>query len=250
MRLALRSYDLTTISGWIKQPLDPGQRPRAFLSTGREVQPPMKATRPARQVFQQGKPGAGLYLDRAAGSHCHRRHPGRLAASRSSSGQGQSAGCRLSEQRAADRHWGSTLFHGQPGLLPDPAKGVGGRSGLSSKSGLPCGGEWFDSDHVTPQHDRRHADQRRAERAGLGMPQAQTWPVLSRRGRRPAGEPSLTGFLSYGFNEIAVFGTHDAAGKMDTGGFKGIKAATIQKPADMAAICDISASNDPPPTLW
>ena len=32
---------------------------------------------------------------------------------------------------------------------------------------------------------------------------------------------------------------------MDTGGFKGIKAATIQKPADMVAICDTSGSNDP-----
>jgi prepilin-type processing-associated H-X9-DG protein len=32
---------------------------------------------------------------------------------------------------------------------------------------------------------------------------------------------------------------------MDAGGFKGIKAATIQKPADMVAICDTSGLNDP-----
>ena len=61
-----------------------------------------------------------------------------------------------------------------------------------------------------------------------------------------SGHPSITGFLSYGFNEIGVFGGPDLdTGQMDDGKVQKFKSASVQRPADMVAICDVSGSNDP-----
>jgi prepilin-type N-terminal cleavage/methylation domain-containing protein/prepilin-type processing-associated H-X9-DG protein len=56
--------------------------------------------------------------------------------------------------------------------------------------------------------------------------------------------PDITGFLSYGFNEIGLFCGYDpATGKTD--GVTKFKSANVIQPADMVAMCDISGSNDP-----
>ena len=128
---------------------------------------------------------------------------------------------------------------------PTPPRGWWTAGPFQNSSGLACGGEWFDTDRVTPNTI--------APMLTNVMPNELVWVCPKRKrglsylvgGVAQPGRPSVTGFLSYGFNEIAVFGTHDSSGKMDTGGFKGIKAATIQKPADMVAVCDTSGSNDP-----
>jgi len=128
---------------------------------------------------------------------------------------------------------------------PTPPKGWWTAGPFHNTLGLPCGGEWFDSDGVTPNTI--------AAMLTTVMPNELVWVCPKRKrglsylvgGVAQQARPSITGFLSYGFNEIAVFGTHDSSGKMDTGGFKGIKAATIQKPSDMVAICDTSGLNDP-----
>ena len=128
---------------------------------------------------------------------------------------------------------------------PTPPRGWWTAGPFQNSSGLACGGEWFDTDRVTPNTI--------APMLTNVMPNELVWVCPKRKrglsylvgGVAQPGRPSFTGFLSYGFNEIGVFGTHDSNGQMDTSGFKGIKATNIQKPADMVAICDTSGSNDP-----
>src|SRR6516225_3088036 len=56
-------------------------------------------------------------------------------------------------------------------------------------------------------------------------------------------DPSITGFLSYGFNDLKVFGAVDATGNMaNTTKFK---ASQVSKPSYAVAITDTSGSNDP-----
>jgi prepilin-type N-terminal cleavage/methylation domain-containing protein/prepilin-type processing-associated H-X9-DG protein len=56
-------------------------------------------------------------------------------------------------------------------------------------------------------------------------------------------DPSVTGFLSYGFNCLKVFGSVDATGNM--AGYKSFKTSSVTKPSDTVAITDTSGSNDP-----
>jgi prepilin-type N-terminal cleavage/methylation domain-containing protein/prepilin-type processing-associated H-X9-DG protein len=54
-------------------------------------------------------------------------------------------------------------------------------------------------------------------------------------------DPSITGFLSYGFNDISVFGTYDhASGTMQNG--KPTKASNLTRPSDVVALTDTSGS--------
>jgi prepilin-type processing-associated H-X9-DG protein len=64
-------------------------------------------------------------------------------------------------------------------------------------------------------------------------------------------DPSVTGFLSYGFNDIAVFGTVDSTGNMINS--KPFRSSFVSQPADVVAMCDTSGSNDPnntPAAAW
>jgi prepilin-type processing-associated H-X9-DG protein len=60
-----------------------------------------------------------------------------------------------------------------------------------------------------------------------------------------SGDPSITGFLSYGFNEIGVFGGPDPTTGEMTGTVQKFKSANVQQPSSLVAICDVSGSNDP-----
>jgi prepilin-type processing-associated H-X9-DG protein len=112
--------------------------------------------------------------------------------------------------------------------------------------GLPCGGEWFRADRVTPNTI--------APMLTGYVPNDMVWTCPKRKrgldyvtptGVQP-GEPHITGFLSYGFNEIGVFGGPDLnTGQMDDGSVQKFKSSNIQRPSDMVAICDVSGSNDP-----
>ena len=55
-------------------------------------------------------------------------------------------------------------------------------------------------------------------------------------------DPSLTGFLSYGFNELGVFGL---ANPVDSYHLLKFKASNASKPSELVAIADSSGSNDP-----
>ena len=61
-----------------------------------------------------------------------------------------------------------------------------------------------------------------------------------------AGEwdPSITGFLSYGFNECGVFGGADPATGLMNENVR-FKSANVAKPSDLVALVEISGSNDP-----
>ena len=66
-----------------------------------------------------------------------------------------------------------------------------------------------------------------------------------RRGLTYPGEsgewdPSITGFLSYGFNDISVFGSADPDGNMATG--KTFKSSSVKRPSDVVALTDTSGS--------
>lgn len=53
-------------------------------------------------------------------------------------------------------------------------------------------------------------------------------------------DPSITGYLSYGFNDISVFGSADPDGNMATG--KTFKASQVTRPSDVVALTDTSGS--------
>jgi prepilin-type N-terminal cleavage/methylation domain-containing protein/prepilin-type processing-associated H-X9-DG protein len=56
-------------------------------------------------------------------------------------------------------------------------------------------------------------------------------------------DPSITGYLSYGFNDISVFGNADPDGNMATG--KTFKASQVTRPSDVVALTDTSGSISP-----
>jgi prepilin-type N-terminal cleavage/methylation domain-containing protein/prepilin-type processing-associated H-X9-DG protein len=56
-------------------------------------------------------------------------------------------------------------------------------------------------------------------------------------------DPSITGFLSYGFNDCGVFGAVDVTGNMVNA--KPFKATYVSRPSDLVTVSDVSGSNDP-----
>jgi prepilin-type N-terminal cleavage/methylation domain-containing protein/prepilin-type processing-associated H-X9-DG protein len=114
-----------------------------------------------------------------------------------------------------------------------------------NSKGLSCGGEWFRSDKVTPNTI--------APMLTTLIPNNKAWTCPKRRRGldyvTPTGiqngDPSITGFLSYGFNEIGVFGGPDLNTGQMTGNTQKFKSANAQKPSDLVAICDVSGSNYP-----
>jgi prepilin-type N-terminal cleavage/methylation domain-containing protein/prepilin-type processing-associated H-X9-DG protein len=111
--------------------------------------------------------------------------------------------------------------------------------------GLPCGGEWFRSDKVTPNTI--------APMLTTLIPNNRTWTCPKRRRGLDyvtatgiqSGDPSITGFLSYGFNEIGVFGGPDPTTGQMSGQTQKFKSSNTQRPSDLVAICDVSGSNNP-----
>jgi prepilin-type N-terminal cleavage/methylation domain-containing protein/prepilin-type processing-associated H-X9-DG protein len=56
-------------------------------------------------------------------------------------------------------------------------------------------------------------------------------------------DPSITGFLSYGFNDLQVFGAPDSSGNMLTS--KPFKASFVSNPSSVVALTDTSGSISP-----
>jgi len=56
-------------------------------------------------------------------------------------------------------------------------------------------------------------------------------------------DPSITGFLSYGFNDLHVFGAVDPSGQMQNA--KPFKASSVSRPSDLVALTDTSGSINP-----
>jgi prepilin-type N-terminal cleavage/methylation domain-containing protein/prepilin-type processing-associated H-X9-DG protein len=59
-------------------------------------------------------------------------------------------------------------------------------------------------------------------------------------------DPSITGFLSYGFNDLGVFGTVGPTGNMEPGaGAKPFKSSSVSMPTEVVALTDTSGSISP-----
>jgi prepilin-type N-terminal cleavage/methylation domain-containing protein/prepilin-type processing-associated H-X9-DG protein len=105
--------------------------------------------------------------------------------------------------------------------------------------GLACGGEWLQSDHLTPNTP--------APLLAAQLPNPKVWVCAKRRrGLTYASapgqfDPSITGFLSYGFNEVGVFGRPNGT----TGALLPFKSSQSEKPVAMVMCADSSGSNDP-----
>jgi prepilin-type N-terminal cleavage/methylation domain-containing protein/prepilin-type processing-associated H-X9-DG protein len=119
-----------------------------------------------------------------------------------------------------------------------------------NSSGLPCGGEWCYKGTGGAQPNTI------APLLTNYVPNCLVWVCPNRKrglsyvsssGAVISGQqPNITGFLSYGFNEIGVFGNVDlASGQMDTGSPHPFKSANASRPADIVAMCDVSGSVDP-----
>jgi prepilin-type N-terminal cleavage/methylation domain-containing protein len=119
-----------------------------------------------------------------------------------------------------------------------------------NRLGFQCGGEWLLRDQVTPNTP--------APMLVPFIPNNKVWICPKRRRgltyTTVAGDfdPSITGFLSYGFNDCGVFGTVDPNdGNMISS--KPFKATFVFRPSDTVAISDTSGSNDPnntPAAAW
>ena len=144
---------------------------------------------------------------------------------------------------------GFTIYAGDNGdIFPAPPDWwIGGP--YKNKFNQICGGEWQLRDHVTPNTP-----------APMLEPYLQNnliW-VCPKRKRgltftTVVGDfdPSITGFLSYGFNDIRVFGSIDTTGDMQNA--KPFKASRVLRPSDLVAVSDTSGSNDPatsPAAAW
>lgn len=144
---------------------------------------------------------------------------------------------------------GVALYCGDNGdFFPSPP--IWWRNGpYRNSQGLNCGGEWLLRDQITPNTP--------APMISTYVPNKKIW-VCPKRHRgltytTAPGEwdPSITGFLSYGFNDIAVFGSVDASGNMIN--TKPFKASYVSQPCDVVAMSDTSGSNDPnntPAAAW
>src|SRR5437660_8095934 len=110
----------------------------------------------------------------------------------------------------------------------------------SNLRGKACGGEWFRSDKITPNTP--------APMLVSQLPNNKTWVCPKRkRGltyKSESGEfdPSITGFLSYGFNQVGIFGVPASPGSYVQIPFK---ASSASRPSDMVMSTDVSGSNDP-----
>jgi prepilin-type N-terminal cleavage/methylation domain-containing protein/prepilin-type processing-associated H-X9-DG protein len=137
---------------------------------------------------------------------------------------------------------GFTMYAGDNGdYFPSPK--VWWSSGITYKNphGFQAGPEWYNG--VSPS---TYVPTTPAAMMVNYIPNNRVW-VCPKRKRgldywQEPGEwdPSITGFLSYGFNDIHVFGSVDASGMMQTS--KPFKASFSARPTDLVALTDTSGS--------
>jgi prepilin-type N-terminal cleavage/methylation domain-containing protein/prepilin-type processing-associated H-X9-DG protein len=151
---------------------------------------------------------------------------------------------------------GFTMYGGDNGdTFPTPTHIIGGVAQniwwlpgpYVNQQGIPCGGEWLF--WAGPHKGEPNSP---APMLASYLPNNTTW-VCPKRKRgltyvvngAVAGpyDPSITGFISYGFNDLAVFGAVDAGGAMQNA--KPFKATSVSRPSDLVAVSDTSGLNDP-----
>jgi prepilin-type N-terminal cleavage/methylation domain-containing protein/prepilin-type processing-associated H-X9-DG protein len=104
---------------------------------------------------------------------------------------------------------------------------------------LPCGGEWKNADG-TPNTIAPLLVKYLGNNLCWVCPKRKRGLTYASEGGN--WDPSVTGFLSYGFNEVGVFGVVNGA---DMHNLQPFKAASATRPSELVAIVDCSGSNDP-----
>ena len=106
--------------------------------------------------------------------------------------------------------------------------------------GKACGGEWFRADKKTPNTPAPLLVSQLVNNNVWVCPKRKRG--LTYKSEPGDFDPSITGFLSYGFNMVGVFGIplNDGTAKI-----KPFKASYASKPSDMVMSADSSGSNDP-----
>ena len=109
----------------------------------------------------------------------------------------------------------------------------------ANAKGLPCGGEW---------NLKTGKPNTIAPLLQSYAPNNKVWVCpkrkrgLTYKSEPGSWDPSLTGFLSYGFNELGVFGRANPANSERLLKFK---TSSTSKPSETVALADASGSNDP-----
>jgi prepilin-type processing-associated H-X9-DG protein len=118
--------------------------------------------------------------------------------------------------------------------LPGPYK---------NSQGLQCGGEWFSG-----YNSATWAANTPAPLLAPYLPNPKIWVCQKRRRglsyTSKAGEwdPTITGYLSYAFNDCRVFGSVGPDGQMQNA--KPFKSSSVSMPASIVAVTDSSGSVD------
>ena len=106
------------------------------------------------------------------------------------------------------------------------------------------GGEWFLSDLTTPNTIGPLLSSYVKNDNVWVCPKRKRGLSYVVKGKLLGGyDPSVTGFISYGFNEIGVFGHSDSAGQMSNP--QKFKAANMRHPTETVSMSEISGSNNP-----
>jgi prepilin-type N-terminal cleavage/methylation domain-containing protein/prepilin-type processing-associated H-X9-DG protein len=139
-----------------------------------------------------------------------------------------------------------TMYAGDNGdIFPAPAFWHS-TSPYKNPHGFLAGGEWY-----TGTSPANYTPNTPAPMMNNYVPNAKVWICAKRqRGMTYANEPgdwdpTITGYLSYGFNECGVFGAPGPTGNMLS--YKAFKSSSILRTSDTVGIIDISGSINPIP---
>jgi len=135
-----------------------------------------------------------------------------------------------------------TMYAGDSSDYFPVTPGVSWAAGPYNNSrGKACGGEWFRSDKKTPNTP--------APMLASQLPNNKAWVCpkrkrgLTYKSEPGEFEPGVTGFLSYGFNQVGIFGVPVSPGSYVQQPFK---SSSASRPSDMVMSTDVSGSNDRP----
>jgi prepilin-type N-terminal cleavage/methylation domain-containing protein/prepilin-type processing-associated H-X9-DG protein len=110
-----------------------------------------------------------------------------------------------------------------------------------NSKGKPCGGEWMLRDQITPNTPAPMMVNYLQNNKIWVCPKRKRGLTYTTSPADPGDwDPSITGYLSYGFNDCGVFGAVSPSGAM--GPAKPLKSSSVSKPSDVVALTDSSGS--------
>jgi prepilin-type N-terminal cleavage/methylation domain-containing protein/prepilin-type processing-associated H-X9-DG protein len=109
--------------------------------------------------------------------------------------------------------------------------------------GVNCGGEWFASDGKTPNTPAPMVQPYLKNPLGWVCPKRKRG--LTMKTAPGTFDPSITGFLSYGFNELGCFCLADPANGTMQNPTPPFKATLAPRPSSLLCVTEVSGSNNP-----